>query len=193
MSWGNQYQRNETARQAILTAALEVCREMGYAATSIEAIARRAEVGKQTIYRWWPSKGLLLLDALEARAGESATFPDTGDVVADMASQIHALGRLFSNPDLAPVLRAIVAGQQSEPAVAERFINELLEPRRKSAEHRLAVAAERGELPPEPGPLHLIELLYGPMYYRLLVTHEPIDTAYIEAHLAAVFGAVRRH
>jgi hypothetical protein len=68
----------------------------------------------------------------------------------------------------------------------------MLEPRRKSAEHRLAVAAERGELPPEPGPLHLIELLYGPMYYRLLVTHEPIDTAYIEAHLASVFAVVRR-
>jgi AcrR family transcriptional regulator len=193
MSWGNQYQRNETARQAILAAALEVCRDMGYAATSIEAIARRAEVGKQTIYRWWPSKGLLLLDALQTRAGETGTFPDTGDIVADMASQIHAVGRLFSHPDLAPVLRAIVAGQQSDPAVAERFLNELLEPRRTGAAHRLTLAAERGELPPTPDAMHLIELLYAPLYYRLLVTHEPLDPTYIEAHLAAVFTVARRH
>jgi AcrR family transcriptional regulator len=193
MNWGNQYQRNETARQAILAAALEVCRDMGYAATSIEAIARRAEVGKQTIYRWWPSKGLLLLDALQTRAGETTTFPDTGDIVADMAGQIHAVGRLFSHPELAPVVRAILAGRQSDPAVAERFLGELLEPRRTSAEHRLTLAVERGELPPEPGPAHLIELLYAPLYYRLLVTHEPLDATYVEAHLAAVFAVVRRH
>lgn len=192
MSWGNQYQRNETARQAILTAALEVCRDVGYEATSVEAIARLAEVGKQTIYRWWPSKGMLLLDALQTRAGETGTFPDTGDVVADMASQIHAVGRLFSHPDLAPVVRAIVAGQQSDPAIAERFRDELLEPRRASAAQRLTLAAERGELPPEPDPTHLIELLYAPLYYRLLVTHEPLDAAYVEAHLAAVFTVVRR-
>lgn len=192
MSWGNQYQRNETARQAILAAALDVCRDMGYATMSIEAIARRAEVGKQTIYRWWPSKGLLLLDALQSRAGETGTFPDTGDIVADMASQIHAVGRLFSHPDLAPVLRAIIAGQQSDPQLAERFLDELLEPRRQSAQNRLTVAAERGELPPEPGAMHLVELLYAPLYYRLLVTHEPIDPAYVETHLAAVFGVVRR-
>src|ERR687891_660297 len=86
--------RNPTSRRAILAAALDLVREVGYAKLSIEGIAARAGVGKQTIYRWWPSKGAVLFDAFltlsESQDGEVEALPDTGDLEADLKLVLRA-------------------------------------------------------------------------------------------------------
>ncbi len=101
--------RRESSRLAILAAALALCREEGYARLSVEAIAARAGVGKQTIYRWWPSKGAVLLEALEREVAGSANVPDTGDIVADMRTVVGNLVRRHADPSFGPHVAALIA------------------------------------------------------------------------------------
>src|SRR5215217_1034955 len=82
----NPARRNQRSRQAILSATADLLGQVGYTKLTIEAIAARAGVGKQTIYRWWPDKGALVLDAYLALVGadQDLTFPDSGDLEADL-------------------------------------------------------------------------------------------------------------
>ena len=93
--------RNERSRRAILDAALELATELGYQKLTIESVAARAGVGKQTIYRWWPSKGAVLFDALLARTQDTdgaGALPDTGDLVADLKAVLRATVTEFADP-----------------------------------------------------------------------------------------------
>src|SRR5438874_2409689 len=107
--------RRESSRLAILDAVLALCREEGYARLSIEAIAARAGVGKQTIYRWWPSRGAVLLEALDREAAGWAAFPDTGDLVADLRITIADVVRFQADPDLGPPMAGLIAEAQQDP------------------------------------------------------------------------------
>lgn len=184
MPWANQYRRSEESRRAILTAALDLCREVGYAALRIEAIARRAGAGKQTIYRWWPTKGALLLDALTTASSGSAVFPDTGDLVVDLRAQMSSAAEAMSA--FRSVLVGLIEGAQHDPALAEQLTAELVAPRRAACLARLRAAVDRGELAPGTDVELLVDQLYGPLYYRLLVAREPLDDAYVRRHLAAL-------
>jgi AcrR family transcriptional regulator len=190
MPWANQYRRSEDSRQAILAAALELCREVGYDALRIEAIARRAGAGKQTIYRWWPSKGVLLLDALTSGSSDSAAFPDTGDLEADLVTQMSSAARNMST--LAPILIGLIEGAHHDPDLAERMTAELITPRREACHARLQAAVDRGELGPDTDVALLIDQLYGPLYYRLLAARDTLDEAYVRRHLAALLPTTGR-
>lgn len=191
MTWANQYRRNETAQRAILAAALEVCRDVGYEATRIEAIARQAGVGKQTIYRWWPSKGMVLLEALNDAVGRTTDFPDTGDILADLRTQMHGVVALFTSPDLSPILRALIAGAQSDKLLSDKLVNELIGPRRAGFRARLQLAVDRGELKPGTDIDRTMELLYSPLYYRLLITGQAISVSYVDDHLAEILPVAK--
>lgn len=169
-----------------MTAALELCAEVGYFALRIEAIARRAGTGKQTIYRWWPSKGVLLLDALQDAARDSAGFADTGNIWADLQHQMEKLvGGLYSSR-LGPVLLALIDGAHHDPLLAERLMSDVIGPRRATGLARLQAAVERGELPVDTDLPLLLDQLYGPLYYRFLVTRELTDVDFVRRHLAAL-------
>src|SRR4051812_8481063 len=116
--------RSERSRQAILTAAVELVGEVGYARLTIEAIAARAGVGKQTIYRWWPSKGAVVLDAFVALGGSSepAALPDTGDLEADLRTVLRATVQELTDPRFELPSRALTAESQSDPALAQQFV-----------------------------------------------------------------------
>ena len=121
--------RSETSRLAILDAALALCRDQGYAKVTIEAIAARAGVGKQTIYRWWPSKGAVVLDAFERVAAE-IPVPDTGDVLADMRTFLTNVVTLFTDDNFGPHLGALIGEAQHDPAVRTALLEQYLKPRR---------------------------------------------------------------
>ena len=93
--------RNEHSRQAILAAAIALIGERGYEQVSIEAIAQRGGVGKQTIYRWWPSKGAVILEALARRVEEITPlpFPDSSNVVEDLRFQMLGLVQILNSPE----------------------------------------------------------------------------------------------
>src|ERR1700712_4585780 len=144
--------RSEEARQAILVPALEIGAESGYATLTIEGIAARAGVGKQTIYRWWPTKADVLLEAAAARADLRVPVTDRGSYAADLRAFLTASYKMANDRALADLLRSLMAEAQLDEAFGERFRAAFLQRRRDALAVILDRARERGDLPPHPAP-----------------------------------------
>jgi AcrR family transcriptional regulator len=180
--------RRESSRLAILDAALALCREEGYARLSIEGIAARAGVSKQTIYRWWPSKGAVLLEALDREAAGWAAFPDTGDLVADMRTTIDDVVRFQADPNLGPPLAALIAEAQQDPAIGPLLLERFFRPRRAPILERLRRAQQAGELPDTLDVEAVLEVVFGALFHRLLLRSGPLDGAYTSFVVDTVFA-----
>jgi AcrR family transcriptional regulator len=164
--------RSETAHRAILAAAISELTERGYAALTVEGIAARAGVGKQTIYRWWPSKADVVLDALLDLTEQRITVPDEGSLPADL---LGFLGETFRQRGQRPVLVGLMAQALLDPVFATAFKERFLFRRRAALRQILDRAVERGEVAPELDPELLIDVVYGVLWYRLLLDHAPLD------------------
>jgi AcrR family transcriptional regulator len=169
--------RSESSRLAILDAVLSLCREKGYARVTVEAIAARAGVGKQTIYRWWPSKGAVLLDALEDVAARIPTA-DTGDVLADMRTRLAQVVGLYADESFGPLLAALIGEAQHDPSLHADFLDRYLKPRRAQAVEVLKTAQQQGQLPEDLNLADISDVIFGAVYHRLLLRNGPLDEAY---------------
>jgi AcrR family transcriptional regulator len=178
----NAERRNQHSRQAILRAAYELALELGAAKVTVEAIAARAGVGKQTIYRWWPSKGAVFLDVLEEEVGAVSEMPDTGDVIADLKAQLTAVAELF-NSDFARFYKALIAEAQGDTAVASGLAEQLAARAEGPRRDRLAKAQRDGQIRADIDLAAAVEMLYAPLYYRLLVSAAAPDAAQVDAVL----------
>jgi AcrR family transcriptional regulator len=182
--------RKESSRVAILEAALSLCREEGYGKLTIEAIAARAGVGKQTIYRWWPSKGAVLLEALDRQAAAVAYFPDTGDIVADVKAGIGNVVRVQSQDNFGPHLAALIAEAQQDPAIGSALLERFIRPRRAQMVERLRDAQALGQLPSSIDAEAVLEVVFGALYHRLLLPSGPLDAAYASFVVDVVFAGL---
>ena len=163
--------RSERARLAVLEAAADLLVEGGTQAATIEAIAARAGVSKVTIYKWWPSRGAVAIDAYFHRYRATAAFGDTGDVADDLTGQISLLLTAFRGRAGA-VMAELIGQAQSDPALADTLRSRWLEPRRRATAAVLRRAADRGEIRPDVDIALVMDQLYAPIYYRLLLGHE---------------------
>jgi AcrR family transcriptional regulator len=186
MTTPNQERRSERARQAILDAALDLCREQGLGRTTMEQIAKRAQVGKQTIYRWWPSKAAVVQEAINESAGTVTDFPDTGDLLADLRTQMTGVAALLASPQFAPYL-SLIAAAQDDPEVAKWFLRGIVEPRARACRERLRKAQQQDQLRPDVDLDDVVELLYAPLYYRALLKTRPITPRQVEDILGLAF------
>ncbi|MCY0954051.1 TetR/AcrR family transcriptional regulator [Streptomyces sp. H27-S2] len=188
--------RSDRSRRAILDAALALVGEVGYNRLTIEAIAARAGVGKQTIYRWWPSKAAVLLDASLALAGDAETeggwtgFPDTGDLAADLKYVLRATVDEFGDARYEAPARALAAAGATDPGLGARFTEQLLEPQLALYEERLRTAREAGRIAPDTDLRLTVEMLLGPLTYRWLLRTGPLTHAYTDALVDRVLGGV---
>ncbi|MFE5947444.1 TetR/AcrR family transcriptional regulator [Streptomyces massasporeus] len=188
--------RSERSRRAIFDAALALVSENGYAKTTIEGIAARAGVGKQTIYRWWPSKAAVLLDAfldLAARANEAARhedarggegageIPDTGDLAADLKYVLRATVDEMNDPAFDAPTRALAAEGIVDPELGARFTEALLEPQLQYYARRIGAAQAAGDVDPGIDPRIALELLVGPLHHRWLHRTLPLTHAYADS------------
>jgi AcrR family transcriptional regulator len=163
--------RSEESRQAILRSTLKLLRHPGgFPNLSIEAVAADAGVSKATVYRWWPTKAALVVDAFSASADKELRFQDTGSLHRDISQQMHRVIRIFRSPR-GKVLSALLAGGQSDPELLEAFRERFLWPRRKQAYETLERGIDRGELPAGCDLDLLLDSLYGPIYMRFLIRH----------------------
>ena len=183
--------RNEHSRQAILAAAVALIGELGYEQVSIEAIARSAGVGKQTIYRWWPSKGAVVLEALDDSLAAVVDFPDTGDIVEDLRTQMKGVTQLLGSPPVGPVYRGLIAAAQCDPALSRAHIEQVVAPATVVGRERIARAQQRGEMRADADIQALIDMLYGAIYYRLLLHTRPLEPEQIDAALDIAFDGLR--
>ncbi|WP_282202935.1 TetR/AcrR family transcriptional regulator [Kitasatospora fiedleri] len=166
--------RSEESRRAILAAAYELLGEAGYARLTVEGIAARAGTGKQTLYRWWPGRADVLLEAVTAHARQHIPLPDTGDHAADLHAFLAATFAA-ATPPTTDALRALMAEAQIDPAFGPRFHDTLLRPRREALGTLLTRAHAAGALAPQLTPDSAVELAFGMLWYRLLATREPLD------------------
>jgi AcrR family transcriptional regulator len=169
--------RSEESRQAILLAALGLVADVGYARLTIEGIAARAGVGKQTIYRWWPSKADILLEAGAAKADSHVPVTDHGSYQADLRAFLEASYQMAGYPQFADLLRTMMAEAQIDQEFARRFRAAFLERRREALAVITDRARERGDLPTRPAPGTVADIVFGTIWYRILATRQPLDSS----------------
>ncbi|MEU3923292.1 TetR/AcrR family transcriptional regulator [Streptomyces sp. NPDC029004] len=172
---GNRHGRSEKARQAILEAADDLLAEKGFAGITMEGIAARAGVAKQTIYRWWNTKTDVLVDAFLQDMTEELTPPDHGDIALDLHAHLRQLACFLSQSDSGAVFKALIAQAQHDPAFAEDFRARYLDEQRRRDRLPLERAVRRGQLPAGLDLAAETDQLVGPLYYRVLVTDEPVS------------------
>jgi AcrR family transcriptional regulator len=181
--------RSAEARTAILDAVLALASSGPYAALTIDAIARRAGVSRQTIYRWWRTPADVLLEALLDR-GRDIGVPDTGDIDADVAEFIR---RAFAalRGRLGRVQRSLMAAAQGDDALRERYRDEFIYARRAVLVDALRRGQAARQLPPG-APLELAaDVAFGIMWYRLLAGHAPLSERAAREVAAAVLAVAR--
>ncbi|MGW6754625.1 TetR/AcrR family transcriptional regulator [Streptomyces sp. NPDC055006] len=166
--------RNEAARRAILDAALRLLADADGAPVTVETIAREAGVGKQTLYRWWPSKGAVLLDALTDRAEQDVPAPDTGSLRDDLRAVVAATFEGASAPPTAPALRTLAREAARDPHLAD-LMREFTGARRAALREVLERGRERGELSKGRDLDLMVDQVYGVFWYRFLLGHAPLD------------------
>ena len=169
--------RDAIARQRILESALALVEDVGFANTTTDAIADRAGASKATIYRWWPNKAAVLIEALREQVALEQPFPNTGDLRRDIHLQLQNFMKLL-NSRRGRIFKAFIAAAQSDPDVAEAFRKLWIQPRRAEACAVLESHRERGSLPKSLDLATALDMIYGPIYFRLLAGHAPLTAEF---------------
>ena len=184
--------RSEKARKAILAAAAELLLARGLSAVSMDAIAERAGVSKATIYRWWPTKETLALDALYTEWAAARPRPsDTGSLRGDLLALLPPWARLASSRPYGRVMAALITEAQTNPVFAAEYRRRVVEPRRGQARAVFRRAIERGEIPADTNIEVAIDLLYSPIYHRLLQGHAPLNDRFTQEIIDMALGGIQ--
>lgn len=182
--------RTDDRTEAIMRVTIELAQEIGYAKLSIEAVAARAGVGKHTVYRRWPSKAMLFHDSLLTLHPPVPDFPDTGDIEADLRRRLHATVDLMGTDPWGPLFRALVGEIQHDPAVAASLNERFFRPMAERTVARLRKAREQGQIS-EDLDLELAQaILAGPVYYRFLISQEPVTHRDVDRALDAILAGM---
>jgi AcrR family transcriptional regulator len=173
--------RSERAREAILGAAAGLLLERGLDAVSMDKLAQHHGVSKATIYRWWPTKETLALDALYAEwaKGGGLPSPDTGTLRDDLLALLHPWARRLRARPYAPVLGTFIAKARSDPSFAAEYLARVVTPRREHARTLFDRAVSRGEVAPHVSIEVAMDLIYGAVYHRLLHGHAAVSDRFV--------------
>ena len=182
--------RSEHARVAILRSTLKLLGRNGFSDLTIEAVAAHANVGKATVYRWWPNKAALISDAFASSTGRKLNFPDTGSVFTDMNQQMRQVVKIFRSPR-GRILSAILAAGQSDRDVIAAFRERFMKPRRQEAYATIRRGIQRGELRADVDLDVLLDSLYGPIYMRFLIRHDKLTPSFVDSLCKLVLGGAR--
>jgi AcrR family transcriptional regulator len=183
--------RSAEADRAILAATLDLLASRGVAGMSIEEIAARAGVGKATIYRRWPSKGLLALDAFVTSFQAEQPLPDTGTLRGDLIAALTAWVRAVTQTSAGPMLTGLIAEAQHDPSLRAAWRERVLEPLR--VQHRIMLdrAVARGEIPATVDQEVVLDLFFGAAQHRLLLGHLPLSDEFIEEVVDMILDGIR--
>jgi AcrR family transcriptional regulator len=183
--------RSEQRRRAILDAAIELLLAQGLQGVSMDEVADHAGVSKATIYRWWPSKETLALDALYHQWDTfRPSLPDTGSLRGDLLALVRPWVRRARKRPYARVVAALVEETHTDPEFAKLYHERFVNPRRDPARAVLERAIERDEIPEDTDVELALDLLYGPLFHRLLHAHAPLSDRFVEGVVDATLAAI---
>jgi AcrR family transcriptional regulator len=182
--------RSEGCRRRILAAADSLLTRDGFAGTSVDDIAAAAGVSKATIYRWWPNKAAVVMEALlEAIEADFKAAAD-GDAEEDLIARIRRTIALFRSPK-GRMLASLIGEAQFDSELAKAYRQRLLRPRRAGLQAALARAVAAGALRLGVDLELATDIVYGPLYARLLLGHAPLDDAFERNYPAIALAALR--
>jgi AcrR family transcriptional regulator len=184
--------RTEQVRDKVLAAAGQLMLEGGLAAATMEAIAARAGVSKRTLYKYWPSRGAVALEGFMRSADPWSSLPGNATAAESLEALVAASARLFSETPAGPLMRSLVADAQSQDEVATALREQWLQPRRAAAGDLIRKAVDDGEFRADLDVEVVLDLLFGPVYYRLLLGHETLDTAFAVASVRQLVAGLSR-
>ncbi len=181
--------RSNASRDAILDATYVLLEESGFNKLSLEGVAARAGVGKATIYRWWPSKGALAMEAFLRAVAPSIAFPATASARDDIVKQVHKVAKAYRG-QTGRIIREMIGLGQSDPETMRLFVEGYLEPRRSDAKGALRRCMEQGIFRRTIDLDVVVDALYGPIFHRLLTGHAAIGVPFIDAHVNFILDSI---
>lgn len=176
---------------AVFAATLVLLDEAGYPGLSLEMVARKAGVGRPSVYRRWPNKAAVVVDALASAAGTDPA-PNTGRLQEDLLAVQREMAVLYNTAFARRVVPALLGDLACQPDLAERFRATYISPRRASVRRALSRAQTRGEIPQVADPELICDLLAGPLLLEAFVLDRQIDDAYVLASVEAVMAMLRQ-
>lgn len=183
----------EEVRSRVLMAASTLLFDEGVRAVTFDRVAALSGSSKTTLYKWWPSPGSLAAEAYFASSQETLRFPDTGDVAADIRSQLRSFVRLLTEGRAGRVIAELIGAAQLDPELSAALSERYTRPRRELAKQTFEKARERGQLRPDADLDLLVDQLWGACYHRLLVPDAPLDLPLADALVRnALLGAGSR-
>ena len=182
-------QRSSESEEAILTATLQLLKEKPLRDITVEAIARKAGVGKMTIYKWWPSKAYVALDAFRKTMNKIVVIPDTGEAERDLAELLRSMMSFYSSP-MGRIFSQFLAESQSDPEFAVLFRERFLKPRREAVGEVLDRAMKRGEVDDTLDRELILDLMFGPMVLRLMIGHGPLNKAAADVIISTLLRGI---
>ncbi|HEY0935965.1 MAG TPA: TetR/AcrR family transcriptional regulator [Trebonia sp.] len=180
--------RSERVRDQVLAAAGELVLEGGLTAATMEAIAARAGVSKRTLYKYWPSRGAVALEGFMRSAATSWSLPENATAAQSLEASVLAAVDLFTQTPGGPLLRSLIADAQSQSEIARALRDQWLKPRRAVSADLIRQGIGDGEFRADLDIEVVLDLLFAPVYYRLLLGHENLDRQFATAsvrHLVA--------
>ena len=180
--------RSSECHGAILDSVLQLMQKDGYNAVTIEGVARHAGVGKQTIYRWWGSRAELILEAFANHAADLVPTPDRGSLREDLEAFISAGFKRLAR-DYGAIMRGLMADAVLDPDFNKILREAFILRRRAATMEILKRGVERGEIAKNTDLELMTDMLFGPVWFRLLVQHAKLDTAFAKQLVGAIIGA----
>ena len=172
--------RSEKLHEGMLKAALDLVLEVGFRGVSVEGIAARTGVGKTTVYRRWPNKAAVVMEAFVGMLGPASRFPERESATESLRLQMQITAKAFRGR-LGALVRALLAEAQFDRELAKAFHEKWTLPRRKLVHQVLERAAKQGEIRKSLDLEAAIDAFYGPIYYRLLMGPAQISESYVDS------------
>jgi AcrR family transcriptional regulator len=176
---------------AIRNAVMNELAEVGYGRLSIEAVARRAGVGKTAIYRRWSNKLEMVMEIVSDVAERKVPLPDTGSFAGDLSLLLLIVSTALRHRMASQIIPDLMAEAARNPQIAETLQRALRTHQQAVGEKLIGQAVARGELPEGTDPEVAVDLILGPLYWRLAVARQPIEDDYLEKFTVAVTAALR--
>lgn len=174
-----------------MAASYDLLLENGFGAVTVEKIAERAGVSKATIYKWWPNKAAVVVDGFLSAASARLPVPNTDSVLQDILDHVKNVTRFMTNPE-GQIIKELIGEGQFDAGLAAAYQTRYIQPRRLEARQLLERGVRHGELKEDLDIEITIDLLYGPVFYRLLVLGDSMDDEYVDKLVGYSFAGICR-